>query len=802
LLREIRHNHWDFEPFDLVIFDEAHYMRNPATTHFHLGEALSAGAGAVLCVSATPVATSNTDLHSLLKLVDENLFESQTLFDELLEANRPTVRAITALARVPVDTSLLKTAIADMAKSKFIQDTPLYARLVELTKNLNTANTALVAKCQDTAECLNLLGSYVNRTRRIQVDELRAIRDVWVRPVEYTPREMELYSTILHMVRSRCRQDSSPFHVFQVIGLQLRAASCLPVLAYEVKEGRFGDPLELISEAYSDEIQDELYGNQFKEDLNFSNFGRLLDYDFETNDSKYKQLRHLLLDLIPTEKVVIFAYYRPTLAYLKRRLLDDNITVIEIHGGVPADERWKRIEHFSDPGGPRILLSSEVGSEGIDLQFCRVVVNYDLPWNPMRVEQRIGRIDRVGQQAKRLVIVNFKVRGTIEERLYDRLHLRLETFRNSIGDLEEVIGKEVQQLTIDLLSKELTPEQEQARIERAGAVIEGQLLALKQLEEKGDTLLAFSDYLQRQIDEARGKGRFIQPEELEDYIKDFFNREYRGCALSYNTPQAGCLRVQLTLDAQNDLRNTIGTDTSPTARPFHQREFTITFRRDVMQQLSKQERRQVHFANHMSPLIKWITKVNQARAHGLYNVSALILESKQITSGAYCYLIERWKITGLQKHECLAYSIVSLEGYNLIPEVKSESIIQKLLHEGKDWYDAEYSLDVLEKAYRQMEDTLRQQFDVAVTDFDAQNATTLQIREQRVRGYFDRRIVQDEQRLNTMQQQHPESNMIKLMEGRLRTAKENRQQKIETLRAKERVDMVRAPVAAGIFMVV
>ena len=72
------------------------------------------------------------------------------------------------------------------------------------------------------------------------------------------------------------------------------------------------------------------------------------------------------------------------------------------------DEVLKR---FSDPEGPSILLSSEVGSEGIDLQFCRTLVNYDLPWNPMRVEQRIGRIDRLGQKAERISIVNLFRRG-------------------------------------------------------------------------------------------------------------------------------------------------------------------------------------------------------------------------------------------------------------------------------------------------------------------------------------------------------------------------------------------------------
>jgi SNF2 family DNA or RNA helicase len=90
-LRELYHWSLGYDPFDMVIFDEAHYMRNPATTTFHLGEGLAANAGAVLRVSSTPVNNSNTDLLSLLRLTDESFFETYGLFEELLAANRPAV---------------------------------------------------------------------------------------------------------------------------------------------------------------------------------------------------------------------------------------------------------------------------------------------------------------------------------------------------------------------------------------------------------------------------------------------------------------------------------------------------------------------------------------------------------------------------------------------------------------------------------------------------------------------------------------------------------------------------------------
>lgn len=800
-LREMRHHTFDYEPFDLVVFDEAHYMRNPATTTFHLGEALSASAAAVLCVSATPVNNSNIDLQSLLKLVDESFFESQGLFEGLLQANKPAVQASNALARVPVDKELLRRATEEMGHSRFIKNSPLLAQFRERVQRLDPDDKAELAKCQANAEKLNLLGSYVNRTRRVQVKEHRAIRDPLVLEITYCPEEMQFYEMILNLVRIRCRRDSRPFHVFQVLGLQLRAASCLPALAQELAEDGLADETDLLGEAFGEEAYGDLFEDSLEEELDTEELLRLLNYDFERCDSKYEKLRWMLKEQLPDEKIVIFSYYRRTLAYLSRRLTEDGLTLTVIHGGVPSELRWNELDRFKDPNGPRILLSSEVGSEGIDLQFCRVVVNYDLPWNPMRVEQRIGRIDRVGQQAERLAIVNFKVRGTVEERLYVRLHEKLARFTNSLGDLEAVIGREVQQLTVDLLSQDLTPEQEQMRIEQTESVIENELLTLQKLEESGDALLALSDYLQKQIDEVRGKGRYMQAEELEDYVTDFFEREFQGCEINYNTPAEGCLRIRLTQEAYGLLIAFIRDDRSLSAQPFRQREFSVSFRRETMQRLTTQQKQLVSFINHLSPFVRWITKLNRDRAHSFFNVSALSLDTSDLTSGRYCYLIERWRMEGLSSRECLAYAIVNLDTGDSVEEGKSEEVVQLLLRYGKDWDRTNCEPALLKEAYRRLKDTLSGRFSDALTDFVAENSTALQIREQRVYSFFDRRIEQDEQRLNTLRQYGRESRVIRLTEGRLRKAKENKEAKLNELRQKAQLDAEPAPIAAGIFRV-
>ena len=118
--------------------------------------------------------------------------------------------------------------------------------------------------------------------------------------------------------------------------------------------------------------------------------------------------------------------------------------------GAMGNQKDEIIEQFRDAGGPSVLLSSEVGSEGIDLQFCRFVVNYDLPWNPMRVEQRIGRLDRLGQKAERISIINLAVTNTVEDRILMRIYERINVFRESIGDLEEILGETTEQLMLSL----------------------------------------------------------------------------------------------------------------------------------------------------------------------------------------------------------------------------------------------------------------------------------------------------------------------------------------------------------------
>ena len=152
--------------------------------------------------------------------------------------------------------------------------------------------------------------------------------------------------------------------------------------------------------------------------------------------------------LEPKNKLMIFSSFRHTLHYLYNRLTEQGLRVGLIHGDVIDEERRALRKRFNpnqmpceDKNALDILLFSEVGCEGLDYQFCDCMVNYDLPWNPMKVEQRIGRIDRNGQTSESVAIYNMVTPGTVDADIYERCLMRIGVFHSSIGDCEDILGE-------------------------------------------------------------------------------------------------------------------------------------------------------------------------------------------------------------------------------------------------------------------------------------------------------------------------------------------------------------------------
>jgi hypothetical protein len=124
----------------------------------------------------------------------------------------------------------------------------------------------------------------------------------------------------------------------------------------------------------------------------------------------------------------------------------------------------------------------------LDFQFCNVLVNYDLPWNPMQIEQRIGRLDRIGQESEKIFIFNLTIPGTIETDIIGRLYTRIDLFQQAIGDLEPIMRQTMQEIERRVLDPSLSSEQREREIERQAQVIERNRADIKHLEENSGLL--------------------------------------------------------------------------------------------------------------------------------------------------------------------------------------------------------------------------------------------------------------------------------------------------------------------------
>jgi hypothetical protein len=157
-------------------------------------------------------------------------------------------------------------------------------------------------------------------------------------------------------------------------------------------------------------------------------------------DSKAEKLLDALAPIFDDnadEKAIVFTQFIETQQFLKFALEANGYRVSVFNGRMSLDEKEDAVRGFRQSG--EILISTEAGGEGRNFQFCHYLFNYDLPWNPMRVEQRIGRLDRIGQRYP-ILIVNLACEDTVEERVLDVLERRIGLFEESVGSLDPILG--------------------------------------------------------------------------------------------------------------------------------------------------------------------------------------------------------------------------------------------------------------------------------------------------------------------------------------------------------------------------
>ncbi|MGG0740073.1 DEAD/DEAH box helicase [Niallia taxi] len=236
--------------------------------------------------------------------------------------------------------------------------------------------------------------------------------------IEFTEEERALYDTIESLkgyeADDNAARTRSPF---SMITLQREACSSRESVYYTIQN------MMKKTENPSQEFQDTI--NLLTSKINAI-----------TKNSKAEKALEIIKRA--DDKVIIFTEYRATQLYLQWYLKQHGITSVPFRGGFKRGKKdWMR-DLFQNHA--QVLIATEAGGEGINLQFCNHIINFDLPWNPMRLEQRIGRIHRLGQK-KDVMIYNFAIKDTVEDHILKLLYEKIHLFEKVIGDLDDILTK-------------------------------------------------------------------------------------------------------------------------------------------------------------------------------------------------------------------------------------------------------------------------------------------------------------------------------------------------------------------------
>ena len=676
---------------NLVIFDEAGRLRNSDTLSNRAAANVIENSDAALLLTATPVQTGDRDLFNILRLLDPEEYDSYELFTARLKANEPILISLRTLRSTPVDTKLCLESlrkVEDTPLSRRFTENPIYKDIVDrLSVSTELTRRDLIELQQD-INSLSLMAHTVSRTRKVEVQEARPVRQAKVVLVEPTEEEINFYNLVtLQCYFAYSTADQGNIGKLVAVTRQRQVASCMSAMV----DHYWGKIEELLSEQEISDIRIEDQEMETAEEnkISFENEKSIDIAHWKEallkKDTKLAKFLDLIIELDreePNRKIVVFSYFKKTLSYLQEQLTIRGILSELISGDVPsdlfnpaADIRGQRINRFRTDPNIRLLLTTEVGGEGIDLQFCHILINYDLPWNPMVVEQRIGRLDRIGQPSDKILIFNLSMKGTIEDRILTRLYDRIKVFERSIGDLETILGEQVQELVRDLFSRRLTPEEQEDRIERAANVILNRQIELEHFEEQASALIGHDEFFIDQINQAKEYRRYIGGDELILYLGDFLKQHFRSCQLRQTGEEI------FTLDVNNELREFVRDRNKMNdlaLRLFLVRsaygQITITTSSKIAT-----ENNQMEFLTFYHPLIVAITDYYSQYEEQLHPVSHVRIPSADLRKGTYGWFLYLTDIGGARPVKDLFFIAISLNPLRALHEDECDRFLVEMV---------------------------------------------------------------------------------------------------------------------------
>ena len=505
--------HWD-----LVVVDEAHKMaayqygeKTTRTERYRLGELLSRTSNFLLFLTATPHRGDPENFRLFLDLLQPGLF-----------ANTDLLRESVQNADHPLFLRRLKEDLRDFEGRPLFPPRHVATKTYRLSddeKRLYNAVTEYVEKSYNkalAAEKRNVAFALLILQRRL-ASSLRAVR----RSLERRKERLEELLKLGKWLAERGTVDEEE-------------------LEDDPEAERLKREEELVERLTAAETREELQA----EINTLAELTRLArEAEQHELETKLTELRKVMEDeqLQQTrEKLLIFTESRETLEYLTEKLRGWGYSVVTLHGGMNLDARIRAEHEFRERA--QVMVSTEAGGEGINLQFCSLMVNYDIPWNPNRLEQRMGRIHRYGQQ-KEVHIYNLVAADTREGKLLGALFRKLEQIQAALGSdrvfdvIGEVIpGQSLKELIVQAITNRRTleeiiadietlPDEEAVRKARE-AVLEG--LATRHID------------LQRVLaEDRRARENRLVPE----YIERFFERACKFLNIPLERRRDGLWRV-------------------------------------------------------------------------------------------------------------------------------------------------------------------------------------------------------------------------------------------------------------------
>ena len=518
--------------FSLVLCDEAHKMRNRETQTYKGAEIIMSQANAAVFLTATPVMISTENLYNLLHLLDNTRYYNYQIFDNRLQENRPFVDALTDLnhhVALPVIAKNLNEAeiqtrfFSDEVEifshqttvGKAFADDAMYQEIIQMLNGEDNSKNR--ARLQYLISSMSMMNNIFSRTRKREVttDMSQAERKPHMRKVVLTEEERIEFDRVIE----EYKDDNSYTDYW---GEEVLTQ---------------GGALGLVQKKR--QVASSVYAYLNTE----SNLDKGIDEYADYTDAKFEELLRIIDEVFRhgTKKIVIFALFRKTLKYLQIRFKQRGFGTLMIHGMV--ENRIDILDEFKNNPKAHILLSSEVGSEGLDMQFCNSMVNYDLPWNPMVVEQRIGRIDRFGQKSPTVNIYNVIVADSIQEDIYIRLLDRIGIFRGTIGDMEAILDAPLERggsvtiqdvynkLEKELYTSRLTEDEKRRKIAEIELAIANEKENIKHLEEGLDNALTNDAYFKDEINRIQNNNAYVTEIELRNYLESAIRQELTTCSL-------------------------------------------------------------------------------------------------------------------------------------------------------------------------------------------------------------------------------------------------------------------------------